>query len=165
MSDPQIPPTADTFDTHALAEAIAEAAWERKARNLRIFDVRGIVSYADYLVICHGTSERHAEAIADTIVDDLRPLKIRPLGIEGKGRGGWVLVDFADAVLHVFANAEARVDVNLEGMYSDAPLVKLDPPEDLEDDLEVVRATPRKTERVGGDLFDDFLDDYSPDDR
>lgn len=120
------------FDTEALARAIAEAAWERKARNLRVLDVRGIVSYTDFIVVCHGTSQRHAKGIADFVVADLRPVKVRPLGVEGGGQGDWILIDFGDAVLHVF-DEPARAEFGLESIYSDAPRLAIDAPPDLED--------------------------------
>ena len=135
MSEPEATTESNEgFDTHALALAIVEAAWERKARSARILDVRGIVSYTDYLVLCHGTSEPHARAIANAVIDDLRPVKVRPIGVEGKRGGDWLLIDFADAVLHFFTSREARDDYNFESMYSDAPRVELeDAPDDLED--------------------------------
>ncbi len=133
--------TVDEFDTSALATAMAEAAWDIKARNVRVLDVRGMLPYADFLVICEGTSDRHAEAIAEHVCEDLRPLKIRPLGIEGlkaaggkRERGAWILVDFADAVLHVFGSRQMRNEFNIESIYADAPRLKLDAPADLEDD-------------------------------
>lgn len=135
MSEPVAPADApQEFDTHALALAIVEAAWDRKARSVRVLDVQGLVSYTDYLVLCHGTSEPHARAIADAVIDDLRTVKVRPIGIEGKRGADWLLVDFADAVLHVFTSREARDEYNFESMYSDAKPVELeDAPEDLED--------------------------------
>ena len=127
----------DTFDTEALALAMVEAAWDMKARRVRVLDVRGIVSYTDFLVVCHGTSDRHARAVADGVISDLRPTKVRPIGVEGLSRGDWILVDFADAILHVFNGIEARGEYNLESIYSDAPRLELDAPADLEDeDLE-----------------------------
>ncbi|MFT6399514.1 MAG: ribosome-associated protein [Bradymonadia bacterium] len=122
----------EEFDTEALAMAIAEAAWEMKARNVRILDVRGLVSYTDFIVICHGTSLRHAQSIAEFVVNDLRPVKVRPLGREGDTESGWLLVDFGDAVLHVF-DEPVRAEYGLESIYSDAPLMPLEPPADLED--------------------------------
>ena len=128
----------EEFDTEALAMAIVEAAWEMKARNVRVLDVRGIVSYTDFIVICHGTSLRHAESIAQFVVADLRPVKVRPLGKEGGDAGGWILVDFGDAVLHVF-DEPVRADYGLESIYSDAPRYPLEPPADLEDPEAEVR--------------------------
>ncbi|MCB9531622.1 MAG: ribosome silencing factor [Myxococcales bacterium] len=125
-------PEAEAFDTEALALAIAEAAWDRKARNVRALDVRGLVSYTDFIIVCHGTSPRHAQSIADNVIYELRPTKVRPLGIEGVDRGEWILVDFGDAVLHVF-NEPTRVEYGLESVYADAPRMPLDAPADLED--------------------------------
>ena len=59
-------------------------------------------------------------------------MKVRPLGVEGRDVGDWILVDFADAVLHVF-NEPTRADFGLESIYSDAPRMPLDPPPGLED--------------------------------
>lgn len=124
--------TPEEFDTEALAHAIVEAAWERKARNARVLDVRGIVSYTDFIIVCHGTSPRHAQGIADFVVADLRPVKVRPLGVEGKDEGQWILVDFGDAVLHVF-DEPARAEYGIESIYSDAPRLPIESPPDLED--------------------------------
>lgn len=125
------PPSPEEFDTRALATAIAEAAWDLKARNVRVLDVRKLVSYADYLIVCHGTSERHAASIANHVIDDLRPLKIRPGSIEGIRTGEWILVDFLDVVLHVF-HEPFRVEYAIESIYRDAPRLELKPPQELE---------------------------------
>lgn len=107
------------FDTEVLARAIAEGADERKAEDIKILDVRGIVSYADYLVVCHGNNAPHVRAIANFVVSDLRAL-IRPRHTEGLNYGEWVLVDFADVVLHVF-RGDFRSDYAVESIFSDAP--------------------------------------------
>lgn len=140
MTEPAAPSTEE-FDTEALAEAIVDAAWDLKARNVRVIDVRGIASYTDFLVIANGTSERHAQAIASNVADELRPYKIRPMGTEGLDRGEWILVDLGDAVLHVFGNLDIRRQFNLESLYGDAPRLKIESPEDLEDDAELLKAT------------------------
>ncbi len=112
-------------ETELLARAIAEAAAERKACDIKCLDVRGIVSYADFIIVMHGTSSRHAKSIADFIVSDLRPLKIRPHGIEGQDYGEWILVDFVDVVVHIF-NDTMRDEYAIESIYSDAPRLEFD---------------------------------------
>lgn len=109
------------FDTEILARAIAEAADERKAEAIRILDVRGIVSYADFLVVCHGNNAPHVRAIANFIMSDLRTI-IRPRHVEGMNYGEWVLLDFADVVCHVF-RGEFRSDYAIESIFSDAPRI------------------------------------------
>lgn len=115
----------DEVDTETLALAMAEAAAEMKALGIRIIDVRGLVSYADFLVVCHGTSTAHARAIADFIREDLRPLKIRPRTTEGANYAEWVLLDFFDVVVHVFTE-EARQEYSIDGLFSDAPRIPFD---------------------------------------
>ena len=135
---PMISPeeTEDTINTEALALAIAEAAWERKALNVRVLDVRGIVSYTDFIVLCHATNDRQAKAIADHVTRELRPVKIRPMGTEGGDSGDWILVDFVDVVFHVFLE-ETRAGYGLESIYSDAKRMPL---EDAPPELEVIVA-------------------------
>jgi ribosome-associated protein len=136
---PSATPPSDAFDTEALAEAIVDAAWDRKARNVVVIDVRGIASYTDFLVIANGTSERHAQAIADNVADELRPFGIHARGFEGRSRGDWVLLDLNDAVLHVFGTLELRQQYALESLYGDAPRLTLESPAELEDDAETLR--------------------------
>ena len=128
--------TNESINTEALALAIAEAAWERKALNVRALDVRGIVSYTDFIVLCHATNDRQAKAIADHVTRELRPVKVRPRGTEGADSGDWILVDFVDVVFHVFLE-ETRAGYSLESIYSDAPRLPLD---DAPPELEVIVA-------------------------
>ena len=137
FEEPAVEPVAENSDTESatedeqegetelLARAIAEAAVERKACDIKCLDVRGIVSYADFIVVMHGTSARHARAIADFIVADLRPLKIRPHGVEGLDYGEWILIDFVDVVVHVF-NDTMRDEYAIESIYSDAPRIEFE---------------------------------------
>lgn len=121
------------LDAEALARVIAESCWDAKALNVRIIDVRGRVSYADFVMVCHGTSERHAAAIADRVAHDLRPTMHRPRSVEGADRGEWILVDADDVILHVF-NRPIRREIDIEGLFADLPRVSLTPPPDLEED-------------------------------
>ena len=113
-----------------LARSIADAAWEKKAQGLKIIDGEGVVDYADYLVICSGNTDRQVLAIADSIERSLWA-DFRPLGVEGKNSGNWVLMDYGDVVVHVFS--EAKRDVyGLDQLWDDAQLLGLDAPPDLE---------------------------------
>lgn len=120
--------TSDPSET--LARSIADAAWEKKAQGLKIIDGKGIVDYADYLVICSGNTDRQVLAIADSIERSLWA-DFRPLGIEGKSSGNWVLMDYGDVVVHVFS--EAKRDVyGLDQLWDDAQLLGVEAPPDLE---------------------------------
>lgn len=100
---------------------MADLAAERKALDIVVLDVRGKSSYADFLVICSGTSDRHVQSIAELVSDTLRKEdRIKPVGTEGLREGQWALVDLGDVVLHVFHQFTREVYA-LEDLWSDAP--------------------------------------------
>ena len=96
------------------------AALEKKATDIVLLKLKGIVSYADYSVICSGRSDRQVQAIAQSIETEMGKRGHRPLGIEGKGEGKWVLMDYGDLVIHIFFEP-VRNFYDLEGLWIDAP--------------------------------------------
>jgi ribosome-associated protein len=96
-----------------------QAALGRKAGNLALLDVRGLSSVADFFIICSGRSSRQVSAIADFIQMDLKKQGIRPLSVEGKKEGHWVLLDYGHVVLHVFYEP-LRDFYDLESLWIDA---------------------------------------------
>lgn len=119
-------------DTEAVARMVAELTWDIKAQNTVVIDLRGRVSYTDFVVVTTGTSDRHVQAIAKFVEDELRGSGVaRPYGREGIDGGKWALIDFGDVILHVF-NGPVRDDYDLERMWPDAPRLELeDAPADL----------------------------------
>jgi ribosome-associated protein len=111
-------------DAEGTARKAAQAALEKKAENLVLVDLREKATYADFLVICSGTNERQLEAVADAVEKSLREVGQRLIGSEGARGGRWVLLDFGDVVVHVF-HQEERAYYDLEGLWSDAKLVRL----------------------------------------
>ena len=106
-----------------LALAAIEAALDKKAERPTLLDVRQLSSYADYVLVLSGDSERQLDAITRSIEDRLRALGKRVRGIEaGAGESSWILMDFGDLVIHVFLR-EARDFYDLEGLWHDAPRV------------------------------------------
>lgn len=75
-------------------------------------------------MICSGTNRRHVRAIAEGIVEELRGLGLRPLGVEGLDASRWVLIDFGDVLVHVF-DEPMRGFYDLEALWADAPRVPL----------------------------------------
>ncbi len=104
-----------------LALAIAAAALDKKAVNVQIVDVVGRVDYADYLVVMSGRSDRHVLSVADSIEDALVRMtpKRKPVSVEGRPQGHWVVLDFGDVVAHVFQE-EARSFYDLDALWEDA---------------------------------------------
>lgn len=116
----------------SLATAIAEWTWDLKGLNTVVIDLRGRVSYTDFVIVTTGTSERHVQAIARDIEGAVKSETGRsPFGREGIEGGRWALVDFGDVILHVF-NGPERDDYDLERMWPDAPRLELeDKPREL----------------------------------
>jgi ribosome-associated protein len=113
------------MDSKKLALLCRELADNRKAQNIVILDVRELSSVTDYFVVASGTSEAHLRAIMDEITDKLRDgHNLRPRAIDGTLQTAWIVLDYFDVIVHVM-RAEAREKYNLEGLWGDAPQVKL----------------------------------------
>lgn len=99
---------------------------DKQASDILLLDIRGVSLIADYFVICTVGSERQGAAILrdldERLLEDFRR---RPLNPEGRADSGWVLLDYGDVVVHVFAPAQ-RAFYDLEELWSSAtPLVRL----------------------------------------
>jgi ribosome-associated protein len=101
------------------ATAVAVAALDKKAMGVEILDVAGKVDYADFLVVMTGRSDRHAQAIAQGIEEELKKKGVRATSVEGLPHGTWVLMDFGDVVVHVFQH-DTRQLYDIEGLWLDA---------------------------------------------
>ncbi len=91
---------------------------DMKAIDIQVMDVHELTDITDYMVVCSGSSDRHVKAIADRLLDALRECKIRPLGVEGREKSTWILLDFGDVVVHVM-HPEDRSFYDLEGLWGD----------------------------------------------
>jgi ribosome-associated protein len=101
------------------------AVMGKKAINPVVLDVRGLTSVSDVFIICSGRSNRQVLAIADDIQLKLKKHDIKPLSVEGKKEGHWVLLDYGHVVIHVFYEP-VRAFYDLEGLWIDAKRIKLD---------------------------------------
>lgn len=113
---------AAEIDPAALGHRIVEVASDKKASDVVLLRVAELTTMADYFVICSGRSDRQIQALAGAIVDVLRDEGIKPLGIEGKASGRWVLIDYGAVIVHVFA-ADEREYYGLERLWSAAQQV------------------------------------------
>jgi ribosome-associated protein len=117
-----------TQDSAVLAERIAEIASDKKAIDIRVIDLRGIVSYTDFFVICSGNTERQAKAIHDGIHEELKKVgetdatreRLLPRRTEGDRQARWILMDYWDVVVHIFT-PETREYYRLEHLWGEAP--------------------------------------------
>ena len=85
-------------------------------------DIQDVAVFADYFVICSGTSERMLNALLDSVVDELKPaVGFRPK-VEGLPYDGWLLADYGDVILHLFSPPQ-REYYQLEDLWSEAKIV------------------------------------------
>lgn len=99
-----------------------EAAQARKAEDIVVLHVGEVSSLTEYFVVCSGTNTRQTQAIADSIEERLREEGWRPMGIEGKRMGEWVLMDYGDLVVHIFS-PQKRKFFDLERLWRNAPQI------------------------------------------
>ena len=108
-------------DPSALAERIAQVAAGKKAREVRVIDLRGIVSYTDFFVVCSGNTERQTKAIHEAVYQSLKDGDgLLPERTEGEREARWILLDYLDCVVHIFT-PEAREYYRLEQLWGEAP--------------------------------------------
>lgn len=84
-----------------LLTTVIDAIEDLKGREVKSLDVRTLTGITDYMVIVSGNSDRHVKAIADHVIERAREIGVRPMGVEGKEQGEWVLIDLGDVVVHV----------------------------------------------------------------
>lgn len=107
-----------------LADFVAMLSLEKKAENIKIFDLRKLASFTDYFVICTGTSNVQVKAIHDYLNDKLREKKINICHTEGRKTYNWVLLDLFDVVVHIFS-PELREFYSLEKLWGDAKIIEV----------------------------------------
>jgi ribosome-associated protein len=93
-----------------------DALADVKAKDVRVLDVRELTTVADYLVVASGTSDRHVKSLADRVVERATAAGVKPLGVEGREGGEWVLVDLHDVVVHIM-QPKARDFYKLESLW------------------------------------------------
>ncbi len=121
MNEPARTQETTELNPEQLADRIAAIASDKLAQDIRVFDLRGIVGYTDYFVICSGGTERQTKAIHDAIHQELKDANgLLPRRVEGHTEARWILIDYLDAVIHVFT-PDARRFYRLEQLWGDAP--------------------------------------------
>jgi ribosome-associated protein len=104
-----------------LARRIAHHATEKKASDIVVLDLRVLVGYTDYFVICSGNSRRQTKAIHDGILEGLkREVELLPRRVEGAAGAEWILIDYLDVVVHIFT-PQTREYYRLEDLWGEAP--------------------------------------------
>lgn len=115
---------AERGESEALARRLAEVAEGKGASDVVALDVRPLVGYTDFMVISTARNERQAKAIHDEVRERLKSEGRRPAREEGVAESRWILLDYLDAVLHVFTPDE-RERYRLETLWGEAEKLDL----------------------------------------
>jgi ribosome-associated protein len=106
-----------------VARRIVDVIADKLGEDILLLDIREVTILTDYFVIGSAVSKRQTKAIVDSITDTVREeFDIRPWRVEGDPDSGWVLMDYGDVVVHLFA-PEAREYYDLEGFWEDARVI------------------------------------------
>ena len=108
----------------AQVERAVQAAEDKKALDLAVLDLRKASGFTDYFVICSGANPRQVRAIADAVTETLESDGAKPAHIEGYDRSEWILLDYFDFIVHVFA-PETRLFYGLERLWGSAEPIDL----------------------------------------
>jgi ribosome-associated protein len=98
------------------------AAEDKKALELVVLDLRKAAGFTDFFVICSGSNPRQIRAIADAVTESLAAEGVKPAHVEGYERSEWILLDYFDFIVHIFA-PETRVFYGLERLWGNAERV------------------------------------------
>jgi ribosome silencing factor RsfS/YbeB/iojap len=145
-------------DLPPLLQRALETAVAKSAKAPVILNVTDITGYTDWVLIVSGRSDRQVQAIAEAIVTELEADGARANATDG-GDHTWDLLDYDDFMVHVFYHP-VRMHFDLESMWSDAPRVELDVPDDVMDTTELdTLAAPNTLPAYRGDLIFGGYDD------
>jgi ribosome-associated protein len=104
-----------------LVAEITRYAADKKAIDVVELDLRGVLGYTDYFLVCSGNTGRQAKAIHDGIMEGLkREHGTLPRRVEGSADAGWILMDYLDVIVHIFT-PETRDFYRLEQLWGEAP--------------------------------------------
>ena len=97
----------------------------KKAQDIVIIDIQEKASFADYFVICSGTSERQIRTLVDEVEEALAKEGLLVKSVEGKQSSGWILMDFGDIIVNLFTK-EMREKYNIEKIWGDCEFIKVE---------------------------------------
>ncbi len=100
------------------------AAEDKKALDLVVLDLRKAAGFTDFFLICSGGNTRQIRAIADGIIEALAAGGVKPAHVEGYDRSEWILLDYFDFIVHIFAT-ERRLFYGLERLWGNADRIEV----------------------------------------
>ncbi len=118
--------TSTLLTSAALMELAVRTIVAYKGIEPAVLEVEKFCSFADYFILCSGSSHRHVQALAQHLEETLSQAGTKPLGVEGLEEGQWVLMDYNTLIIHIFLEP-LRDFYNLEDLWSEAPKTLIDP--------------------------------------
>ena len=110
------------MDPIDIAKRAAEIASDKQAADIVLLGTQYVCSFADYFVICSGETGRQIETLREAIIKALREQNVTVARQEGSANSGWILLDFNNVLVHIFAPAE-RQFYNFDELWSGAQLL------------------------------------------
>ena len=107
-------------DARQFAIELSRITHDHKSEDVVAFDLRGMSPVTDFAVVCTGRSERQMHALGDHLIEYGRKVGQRPYGVCGKNSAAWLIIDYVDVVIHIFAKPY-REYYDLELLWGDAP--------------------------------------------
>ena len=103
----------------------AKTLSDKKAEDITFIDIQGKATFADYFVICSGSSERQVNSLTDEVEDRLAEAGLYVKSIEGKQGSGWILMDFGDIIVNLFTR-EMREKYSIEKVWGDCQFIEVE---------------------------------------
>lgn len=113
------------MDNKSFALLAAKTLDNKKAIDIVVIDIAEKSSFADYMVIASGGSERQVQALVDDVEDAFAKEGLLVKSIEGRQNSGWVLMDFGDVIVNIFTR-DTREKYNIEKVWGDCSFLNLE---------------------------------------
>ena len=97
----------------------------KKAQDIVIIDIQGKASFADFFVICSGTSERQINTLVDDVEEAFAKEGLLVKSVEGKQNSGWILMDFGDIIVNL-STKEMREKYSIEKIWGDCDFIEVE---------------------------------------
>lgn len=118
--------TKTVLDAQALTKVAINGLLEKKGLRITRMDLRAAEgAVTDFFILCTGTSDTHVDALAQSVIHEMRKVDERPVSKEGMTQCQWVLLDFVNVVVHIFQR-DTRDFFRLEDLWGDAPTEHID---------------------------------------
>lgn len=114
-----------TSDSDKLIELVTDGLMEKKAKDIKVMDVRDLTTLTDYFVVCHGTSDTQIGALANSVLEKVKESTGENVWQrEGMESRRWIILDYVNVVVHIFSQ-EKREYYGIERMWSDASITEV----------------------------------------